>query len=113
MKTTANANPLVAAHKGKPLWRSSGSSVPVLGAVVVRATLVVPFPGTDAGLKVHVASEGKPEQAKLVVPRKPFRAICVNVTVAVAPGEIAAGVEEDGDKAKSGPNESGADVDAK
>jgi hypothetical protein len=79
--------------------------------VVAIVTVVVPPPATEAGLKVQVASEGKPEQAKVVVPAKPFTAVMVRVTFEFWPGARLKVVAE-APIAKSGPIETGEDVDA-
>jgi len=61
------------------------------GAVVKIVTVVEPLPATVAGLKLHLASKGRPEQErfeKLIVELYPVCPVIVKVFVALPPGEL-------------------------
>jgi len=58
-------------------------------AVVLTVTVVVPPPATEAGLKLQLLPDGRPEQeAELnwMVPANPFTAVTVSVRLPAAPG---------------------------
>ena len=92
-------NPLVAAAQ-RLVDLSIGTSVPLVEAVVLIVIVVVPCPAIDAGLKLHAAPLGKPEQARLIVPPKPCRARTVNDNVPDPPGALIVTVEAPGTRAK-------------
>ena len=48
-------------------------------------TVVLPAPGSVAGLKLQLLFEGKLEQAKVTVPLKPDPPVIVRVDVALCP----------------------------
>jgi hypothetical protein len=59
------------------------------GAVVEIVTVVDPLPVTAAGLKLHLASTGKPEQdrfEKLILELYPLCPVIVSMFVALPPG---------------------------
>lgn len=79
----AKASPLVAAHQLGP-GRFSRLNIAVAGALVVIVRVVVPLPGSEAGLKLQALSDGKPEQdapLNWIPPAKPFTAVTVRVSV--------------------------------
>ena len=60
-------------------------------ALVTMVRVVVPVPGSEAGLKVQVLSEGKPahdEAPNWMVPGRAFRAVTVKAKSADAPGAV-------------------------
>jgi hypothetical protein len=73
-----------------------------LGAVVLMVSIVVPLPATDGGTKLHVLSEGRPEQAKVVAPLKPFEPATLIVVVAGCPGLGTVIADGDAETVKSG-----------
>ena len=74
--------------------KPAGNALPpenraVWGAVVVTVSVVEPLPVTEAGLKLHVLSCGKPAQdaaEKLTVPLYPVWPVMVSVVVPLPPG---------------------------
>jgi len=55
--------------------------------VTTVGRVVVPLPVTDAGPKLHVLSEGKPEQANVTLPVKfAARPVTLMVAVPLPPG---------------------------
>ena len=78
--TPAKVSPPVAPHQP----RFSCLNIAVAGAFEVMVRVVVPLPGSEAGLKLHELSEGRPEQEEPVnwsSPAKPFTAVTVRVRV--------------------------------
>ncbi len=81
--TPATVNPKLAVHPPGPC------NLALWAAVVVMVSVVEPLPVTDAGLKLHVLSRGKPEHdagEKLTVPLNPGWPVTVSVAVPLPPG---------------------------
>ena len=58
----------------------------VLTVMVTEVVAAVPFAAMDVGLNAHVDSEGKPEQARLIVPLKLLEFATVIDVVPEEPG---------------------------
>jgi hypothetical protein len=56
--------------------------------VRVLETGLPPLGVTDGGLKLHVASEGSPLQAKVTCELNPFMGVTVNIAVPLCPATM-------------------------
>ena len=56
-------------------------------------TVVVPLPGSEAGLKLQLLLDGKEEHAKFTVPVNPVCPVIVSVAVALCPAVRVAALE--------------------
>ena len=75
-------SPRLAVHPFGP------SNIALCGAVVVMVSVVDPLPVTEAGLKLHALSLGRPEHdvvVKLMVPVYPGWPVIVNMVVPLPP----------------------------
>jgi hypothetical protein len=92
------ANPLIQyAKRNGPCFDCKAA---VVAAVVVTeiptvVMLIVPLAETEEGLKVHVASDGKPEHANVMVPLKPVEFVTSSDDDPDAPGAVMPTTDEE------------------